>query len=255
MAARWPDGASSKSFAVAGGGCTLRVTSPPTLVANSSIAVNAGELKFAATGGSANISNGVTITVASSATLELAGTVPALTGGPNGVAIINSGTGSAGVVVSGSNQLAGAITGSGTVTVDAAGSLTANSIIQGALIIGSGGTFTLDPSDANGNPLAGEGAGAGSQPAVSAVEPGSANGATTSGFALAESLSPANSFVAFNGNMLSDAPTQSTSPFTLSGDMSGASSFPVPEPSALLLLAIGGILAAMFKLQAARATA
>ncbi len=70
------DGASSKSFTVAGGG-TLRVTSPPTPVANSSI-VDAGELKFAATGGSANISNGVSNHGGFvSDALELAGTVPA----------------------------------------------------------------------------------------------------------------------------------------------------------------------------------
>jgi hypothetical protein len=56
----------------------------------------------------------------------------------------------------------GAVTGTGTTTVAVGGQLTADSIIQAALVIGgtssSLSTVTIDPSDALGNPLGENGA-------------------------------------------------------------------------------------------------
>jgi hypothetical protein len=64
-----------------------------------------------------------------------------------------------GVLVSGTHQQVGNIDGSGTTQVNAGSDLTANHIIQDALIIGgtskNPGLVTIDASDALGNPLAG----------------------------------------------------------------------------------------------------
>ena len=63
-----------------------------------------------------------------------------------------------GLLVSGTNQQVGNIDGLGTTQVNAGSDLTANHIIQSALVIGgtstSPGFVTIDASDALGNPLA-----------------------------------------------------------------------------------------------------
>ena len=95
--------------------------------------VSGGTLKFNITSGTPTIAAGVTATVASGATLELAGSVSALgTAGGNRVHIVNNSTAS-GLVVSGTNQVVGAIDGSGNTQVNAGSDLTANHIIQNAL--------------------------------------------------------------------------------------------------------------------------
>ncbi len=62
-----------------------------------------------------------------------------------------------GLVVSGTNQVVGAIDGTGSVQVNAGSDLTANHIVQSALVIGgaagSPARVTIDASDASGNPL------------------------------------------------------------------------------------------------------
>jgi hypothetical protein len=99
----------------------------------------------------------VTAVVSGGATLELAGSVSALANGPNRVNIINN-SNAPGVLVSGTNQQVGNIDGSGTTQVNAGSDLTANHIIQGALVIGgtskNPGLVTIDASDVSGNPLA-----------------------------------------------------------------------------------------------------
>ena len=94
---------------------------------------------------------GTSATVTGSGALELAGTVSDLTANIN---IANSSTATAGVVVTGQNQIVSGIDGAGNVQVSTGGSATANHITAGSLVIGNGGTFTLAPSDAGGNPLA-----------------------------------------------------------------------------------------------------
>ena len=63
------------------------------------------------------------------------------------------------VIVPGTNQNVGAIDGSGTTQINAGSDLTANHVIQSALIIGgspgSPALMTISPSDAAGNALAG----------------------------------------------------------------------------------------------------
>jgi autotransporter-associated beta strand protein len=119
--------------------------------------VATGTLKFNITSGTPTIAAGVTATVASGATLELAGSVSALgTAGGNRVHLVNNSTAS-GVVVSGTNQVVGGIDGLGNTQVNAGSDLTANHIIQSALIIGgttvNPGLVTIDASDVSGNPL------------------------------------------------------------------------------------------------------
>src|SRR5439155_25894602 len=119
-------------------GGTLVVAGAPSLGDNSSLAINGGTLKFALTGGSATVGTGITATVAAGATLELAGTVSALSSTAAATRRVNVVNNSAanGLLVSGTNQQVGAITGTGNTTIVAGGSLTANSIVQSAIIIG-----------------------------------------------------------------------------------------------------------------------
>ncbi len=93
---------------------------------------DAGTLRFKATGGAASIGTGVTATVASGATLELAGSVSSLSSGGNRVNITNNSTAAAGILVSGTNQQVGSIDGSGTTQANAGSDLTANHTIQAA---------------------------------------------------------------------------------------------------------------------------
>jgi hypothetical protein len=144
------------TFNSAGPG-TLEIDGAPTLNDNSHLKLTGGTLRFSANQGTATIGTGVTVTIATDATLELAGSVSALgTAGGNRVHIVNDST-AAGVVVSGTNQVVGNIDGSGTTQVNAGSDLTANHIIQGALVIDgtskNPGLVTIDASDASGNPL------------------------------------------------------------------------------------------------------
>ena len=98
--------------------------------------VLAGTLRFNIASGTPTIAAGVTATVASGATLELAGSVSALgTAGGNRVHVINDST-APGVLVSGTGQIVGGIDGTGDAQVNDGSDLTADHIIQNALIIG-----------------------------------------------------------------------------------------------------------------------
>jgi fibronectin-binding autotransporter adhesin len=140
------------------GSGTLEIDGPPTLGNSSSINVNdTGTLRFKALTGTATIGTGVTAHVNDSGTLELAGSVSALSNGSNRVNIINNSSAAAGLLISGKGQQVGNIDGSGATQVKAGSDLTANHIIQSALVIGgtesSPGLVTIDASDSSGNPL------------------------------------------------------------------------------------------------------
>jgi autotransporter-associated beta strand protein len=195
--------------------------------------VSNGTLQFNIASGAPTVAAGVTATVTSGATLELAGSVSALgTAGGNRVHIVNTSSAS-GIVVSGTNQIVGAIDGSGTTQVNADSDLTANHIIQSALVIGgtagSYGLVTIDVSDASGNPLG-----------------------QSSGLALADTLTPGGPFEAIDmsSGSLSAATTDSADLAVLAMGKSVGSDnpAPVPEPSTLLLtlLAILGAVSTQF---------
>jgi autotransporter-associated beta strand protein/T5SS/PEP-CTERM-associated repeat protein len=134
----------------------LEIDGPPVLAVNSSLQANGGTLRFSLTSGSPIVGSGTTATIASGATLELAGSVSALSSGPNRVNIMNNSQAPAGgLVISGSNQQVGAIDGSGNSVLAADASLTSNHIIQNALVIGGSSghpaTMIIAASDSLGN--------------------------------------------------------------------------------------------------------
>ena len=155
------------------------------------------------------------------ATLELAGSVSALSSaGGNRTHISNNST-APGLLVSGIHQVVGGIDGAGSVQVNAGSDLTADHIVQSALVIGgsagSPALVTIAASDASGNPLA-----------------------QSSGLALANSLASNNAF----GDVVNPAGLAGgdTSFARGVGDDAGRSA--VPEPSTMLMfgLALAGLL-------------
>ncbi len=191
-----------------GGTKTLEINAAPALGKNSSLSVNGGTLRLNVMSGTPSVAAGVTAMVASGATLELTGTVSALAD-PSAlssqpaphplqrVAVLNDGT----LRIDGTNgvQQVGGIDPyqgtSGNVVVADTASLTADRINQASLVIGSGSTFTLAPSDANGNPM------------VSSFSPGpmargSAAIDSPASLILAGSLTPSSSFLASSASLL-----------------------------------------------------
>ncbi len=229
-----PAGASiSKSGA---GSATL--TGPLSLGNNASLAVSAGILKFNMTSGASTIGTGVLATVTGSATLDLAGSVSALSSTSSPAArvnVSNNSSASAGLLVEGTNQQVGAIDGTGTTRVNAGSDLTANHIVQGALVIAgtstSPATVTIAASDASGNSL------------VAAT-------ASSSGALIAGTTSPS-SFVpssAVSSVSLMDSNVGLSPPALGAANLGGASvggAATVPEPSTLILISVG-VVAGLF---------
>jgi hypothetical protein len=225
--------AGHNSISVSGSGVTA-ITGSVNLGNATALSVGGtATLRFGLTSGAASVGSGVTATVTKSATLELAGSVSALSSGTNRVNIANNSNAAVGVLVSGTNQQVGGIDGPGNVQVNAGASLTANHITAGALVIGgtagSPALATIDASDSSGNPLG-----------------------QSSDFVLAGSLTPS---VPFNDGVISTANLSSvaardTDPMPLSAGNSGVigNASPVPEAStlALALLAVLGVISTQF---------
>ncbi|HKD36692.1 MAG TPA: putative Ig domain-containing protein, partial [Pirellulales bacterium] len=115
-----------------------------------SLQVSGGLLRLLGQG-APSFAVGTSATVSGTGTLELAGAVSALDANVN---VSNSSTATAGIVVSGQNQIVGAIDGTGNFAVSDGGSVTVSHITAGSLVIGNGGMFTVAASDAHGNPVA-----------------------------------------------------------------------------------------------------
>jgi autotransporter-associated beta strand protein len=208
---------------------TLEVTGAANLAAGASINVNAGSLKMTNNAGAATVGSGVTATVASGATLELAGTVSNLSSPAapaDRVHIVNNSKQSSGgsLLVSGPNQQVGAIDGTGDTVVATGANLTANHIVQSALVIGgASGTpslVTIAASDASGNPTA--------------LSFASVFGSLTDGTSSVGIDSP-------SGSVASGGSTGGLSSLNLGGGSGFGGSAAVPEPSTLVLLALGGL--------------
>ncbi len=207
---------------VAGGGTVSISSSLLTLADGSALNLQGGTFVInAGAGASGSIGTGVTAIVATSATLELANTVPVPVAVANRVMVTNDGTlaiGDGTTPVAAVQQVGG-IDGTGSVVVNDTASLTADHIKQTSLVIGSGATFTLAPSNTDGNPM---------------VE---------QGLALAGSLTPSSSFLASSTNFLGVGSASSAPAVALGAGLGGATATAVPEPSTILLALIAGIAA------------
>jgi autotransporter-associated beta strand protein len=212
------------------GNGALELDGAPTFAAGSSISISGGTLRFNVSSGAATVGAGVTATVSGGATLELAGTISALSQPSGGrVNVVNNSTALAGLHVTGPNQQVGGVDGAGTTQVEAGASLTANHFVQTSLLIGGNATtrglVTIAASDASGNPLA-----------------------SSSGLALAGSIasggagsalgfpSPGPSSVSASGLTSGTGPG---SPIAASVLNLGRRTAAVPEPSTLLIAAAG----------------
>jgi autotransporter-associated beta strand protein len=213
--------AATSGALVKSNGGTLQIDGGLTLGINSSLSVNGGKLRLNIAS-PAGVGSGVTASITGSSILELAGTTSALgtTTPANRVAITNNSNAAAGLLVSAGNQQVGGIGGSGTTQVNAGASLTADHIIQGALIIGGASDtpamVTIDASSASGNPLG-----------------------QSDGLAFAGLVSPSGPFGAggIDSADLSNISADSTDPAVpATRDSAGiGNASQVPEPSALLL--------------------
>ncbi len=191
--------------------------------------VTAGTLRFNIAAGTPNIATGATATVASGATLELAGAISALgSSGGNRAHLINDST-APGLLVTGMHQAVGNIDGNGTTQVNAGSDLTANHIVQSALVIAgavtSRGLVAIDASDASGNPL------------VSLSLLAAPNTDTPVGVG------------GEIGDSLNESPVAGSATLSALGVNSAFTA--VPEPSSLLLV-IGGLAAARTVLRRSR---
>ncbi len=137
---------------------TMTVVGPQNHSAGASLAVNGGRVKFNITSGtSVAVGSGVSVTVAAGATLELSGAAAALSAGVNRATVANSSV-APGILVSGTHQQVGNINGAGSTSVNPGSDLTANHILQSALIIGgtigNPAVVTIASSNAAGQPSA-----------------------------------------------------------------------------------------------------
>jgi hypothetical protein len=179
--------------------------------------------------------------IGSGATLELAGSISALSSGANRANIVNNSSAPVGLLVSGTHQRVGNIDGSGVTQVDAGSDLTANHIVQSALMIGgqagSPGMVTIGASDPSGRPLM-----------VSLTDVLSDQSSV--GLILANSQSPSGPFAADNASspalITIAAESGNLTVPSIGNPIEIGNSLPVPEPSTLLLalLAISGVVVA-----------
>jgi T5SS/PEP-CTERM-associated repeat protein/autotransporter-associated beta strand protein len=209
------------------GAGTLTLTAAPLYTGNT--VVNGGTLRFNVTSGLVAAGGGVTATVNDSAILELAGSVSALSSASHRVNVVNNSTAAAGLLVSGIHQQVGNIDGPGITQVNAGSDLTANHIVQAALVIGgTSGAHGLVTIDASGNPLVQSSAQSSNSTLPGALQPSEPFGASLDS-------SP---ILAAGESSFSD-PTVSASALASTGRNETPSI--TPEPTTLLLLALGGL--------------
>jgi autotransporter-associated beta strand protein len=137
-------------------GGVLELASAPSVVNDSSLTISGGTLRFNPTSGLGTLGTGVTVNVGGTGTLELAGTVSTLSPNNDRVNIVNLSSQPS----TGRPGEAGWLDGTGSTIVNSGATLTANNIVQNALVINNtpfnNGILTIAPSDATGNPLAGQ---------------------------------------------------------------------------------------------------
>ncbi|HEX3997379.1 MAG TPA: PEP-CTERM sorting domain-containing protein [Pirellulales bacterium] len=151
------------TLTVAGPGLTTLGGAGLTLGNSSTLQVASGTLQITLAAGSGTVSlgSGATVAIAPAATLQLAGSVSALSDPSSGnrAAIVNNGSAASGggLVIAAGNQTVGTITGTastsgpttytGDTIVAPGATLTAEQILQNTLSIGAGGTVTISPAN------------------------------------------------------------------------------------------------------------
>jgi fibronectin-binding autotransporter adhesin len=227
---------------------TATISGPQSFSSGKTLAINGGIVKFNVTSGPVTVGSSVTVTVASGAQLELAGSVAALAAGSGRVDVVNS-SAAPGVLVSGTNQQVGGIDGSGTTSINAGSDLTANHIIQTTLMIGgtaaSAGAVTIAPSDASGEPLvpaAADGAGNGISGSLIKADDVLLSSDVPLGAPIAGGVA-----LSFSDLALRDAAGVSGSPiaagaFTPERNLVVGGTAVVPEPSAAALVGLAGLI-------------
>jgi autotransporter-associated beta strand protein len=137
-------------------GRALTVQQPIVLAAATMLHVSGGgKLRLAPVAGSAMVGAGSTVAIAADSTLELGGSVSALSADAN---VRNDGSQTTGgaLLITGITQQLGSLDGSGDLVIRAGGMLTANHVIQAALVIDGApsdlGLLTIAPSDLDGEP-------------------------------------------------------------------------------------------------------
>ncbi len=232
-------------------GGTSTFTGTTNFQANSTLNV-AGTLHV--TAGATSVGTGVTATVAAGATLELDGSVSSLTD----AAALSSGTvtnplqraavkndGTLQVDVNAIQQVGGIDPNTGTtggVVLSSGASLTADHINQTSLVIGDGATFTLAPSDSDGNPMA-------SSFSPGPMARGIAAIGSSGSLLLAGSIAPSTSFLASHANLLSANSATAGPAISLSSAVSSVNAVPEPSSILLALLALSMAAPAAFRMR------
>ncbi len=220
---------------VAAGTNSLDFQGAQTWNDNTSLTVQSGTLNYAIPTGATSVGANVTLSISPGASVNVGGAVNPFSDGTHKVSIFNNSI--SGLNVNAGNIVVGSVSGAGTTSVAAGAQLTADSIIQSALVIGgtssNRATVMIDASDSLGNPLSESAALAGSgatdglaadlltsstrnADAASKQFPSTANGSTTIG-------------------EFTSQPSPSESLGSASAAFQSSESHSVPEPSSLCL--------------------
>ena len=208
-------------------------TAPGTYAVVATFASNTSDYANTIAAGTIVVGNesapSTTITVGTTGTYTLSGTP---TGG--GLShIINNSTAGAGLNVVGTNQV-GVIEGTGNTTVGEGSSLTANSIVQGSLVIGGSAgnpaTVTIAASDASGNPVSAATSGSSAATTALATSTGSAAVQSVSGDEV-QDATPAAGVVAFDIANVAASSTANTAAADVASSMPTSAPGTVADPS------------------------
>ncbi|HEV3417566.1 MAG TPA: hypothetical protein VG056_12150 [Pirellulales bacterium] len=215
---------------VAAGTNSLDLEGAQTWNDNTTLTLQSGTLNYSIASGSTTVGANVQLAIAAGANVNVIGPVNPFADAVNRVSIANNSA--TGLNINAGGIRVGQISGGGTTSVAAGSQLTADSIVQGALMIGGTASdpamVTIDASDPLGNPLA------------------------DSGLVLAGSLLSGSSFAGgIDSKSVIDARfLSSVSSTSLTGNLGGSdfggSSGAVPEPSTMLLALFGLACASCF---------
>jgi hypothetical protein len=196
---------------------------------NTTLSLQSGTLNYAIASGATTVGAHVQLAIATGARVNVSGSVDPFSDSSHRINIANDSA--AGLNIKAGNVRVGTISGAGTTSVAAGSRLTADSIIQSALVIGgtstNPATVMIDASDSLGNPLAAD-----SRSAKSRLQ-------------LADSLSSGGAFGEGidSTNLIDAGSSSSASAATLDEQPGrsnlGAGAVGVPEPSSILLALIG----------------